>query len=708
MAKFQGTSSKRTSGIAKKKSAIGDKIKLKNKSREGKSHHSMNPNRPKESAKGVSNPRSAGTIKRLQMYRCSKARRNKDGKIVKPAAFQSHVNSGTQSRLEPSRAWFSNTKVIGQTALQNFQTEMAKAAKDPYQVVMRKTGLPVTLLNEKAKHSRVHILDTQSFEDTFGKKASRKRPRIQALELSELVASAAKAEESYDPGKDKDLFDPNDVDGVIDANKENIFGAGASKRIWNEVYKVIDSSDVVIQVLDARDPMGTRSKHIEKYMKKEKAHKHLILVLNKVDLIPTWVTQKWVAVLSAEYPTVAFHASLRHPFGKGAVISLLRQFGKLHKESKQISVGLIGYPNVGKSSVINALRSKKVCNVAPLAGETKVWQYITLFRKIYLIDCPGVVHGSGNETDEEKVLKGVVRVEMVEQPSDYVPAVMKRVKKDYMARTYRLSKPWDWTTTSDFLERVARQSGKLLKGGEPDLNTVGKMILNDWQRGKIPYFSLPTGCELPPTLDNTISNVKLCNDGSAEETEVVKQTNKKENEVNENEDLSKIDSINDTDKEVDTTVSTEMESNTESTESDGSNKKGSLINKNHIEHPDQDFRKIKVKIDFDEEDRRGDPEYVENGEESLSEGEDVDEDSDENNDMPSEVSLSTINPGQPCKKQKLKLNKINNKDKKESLSNEKKKRPDIKSRKKSEMKSPHTKDKKTVKSSSGKFKVSDI
>lgn len=504
------------------------------------------------------------------------------------------------------------------------------------------------------------------------------------------------------------MFDPNDVDGVIDANKENIFGAGASKRIWNEVYKVIDSSDVVIQVLDARDPMGTRSKHIEKYMKKEKAHKHLILVLNKVDLIPTWVTQKWVAVLSAEYPTVAFHASLRHPFGKGAVISLLRQFGKLHKESKQISVGLIGYPNVGKSSVINALRSKKVCNVAPLAGETKVWQYITLFRKIYLIDCPGVVHGSGNETDEEKVLKGVVRVEMVEQPSDYVPAVMKRVKKDYMARTYRLSKPWDWTTTSDFLERVARQSGKLLKGGEPDLNTVGKMILNDWQRGKIPYFSLPTGCELPPTLDNTISNVKLCNDGSAEETEVVKQTNKKENEVNENEDLSKIDSINDTDKEVDTTVSTEMESNTESTESDGSNKKGSLINKNHIEHPDQDFRKIKVKIDFDEEDRRGDPEYVENGEESLSEGEDVDEDSDENNDMPSEVSLSTINPGQPCKKQKLKLNKINNKDKKESLSNEKKKRPDIKSRKKSEMKSPHTKDKKTIKSSSGKFKVSDI
>jgi nuclear GTP-binding protein len=53
---------------------------------------------------------------------------------------------------------------------------------------------------------------------------------------------------------------------------------------------VIDSSDVVIQVLDARDPMGTRSKHIESFMKREKQHKHLVFVLNKVDLVPTWVT----------------------------------------------------------------------------------------------------------------------------------------------------------------------------------------------------------------------------------------------------------------------------------------------------------------------------------------------------------------------------------------------------------------------------------
>lgn len=54
--------------------------------------------------------------------------------------------------------------------------------------------------------------------------------------------------------------------------------------------QVIDSSDVVVQVLDARDPVGTRSPHIEAYLKKEKPWKHLIFVLNKCDLVPTWAT----------------------------------------------------------------------------------------------------------------------------------------------------------------------------------------------------------------------------------------------------------------------------------------------------------------------------------------------------------------------------------------------------------------------------------
>ena len=101
---------------------------------------------------------------------------------------------------------------------------------------------------------------------------------------------------------------------------------------------------------------------------------------------------------------------------------------RLFKRSIIISFisGFIGYPNVGKSSVVNTLRTfifiafrfcskytlsgkKKVCKAAPLAGETKYWQYVTLMKRIFLIDCPGVVYPQG-DTETQIILKGVVSI----------------------------------------------------------------------------------------------------------------------------------------------------------------------------------------------------------------------------------------------------------------------------------------------------------
>lgn len=450
------------------------------------SSSSSNPDRAKGA--GGNNMRDRSTIKRLNMYR-QKQRCNDRGKVIRPLQFQSTVTPGTVARVEPNIKWFTNTRVIKQSSLQKFQDEMGKVQKDPYRVVMRPSKLPMSLLHDrvKAHNSKVHILDTEGFETTFGPKAQRKRPSLVVEDMKDLVEKAEASVLTYSAEKDKDLVIEDT--GVRAEVREEIFKKGQSKRIWGELYKVIDSSDVIIQVLDARDPIGTRSKSIENYMKKEKSWKHLIFVLNKCDLIPSWVTKRWVAVLSQEYPTLAFHASLTNSFGKGALIQLLRQFGKLHTDKKQISVGFIGYPNVGKSSVINTLRSKKVCNVAPLAGETKVWQYITLMRRIFLIDCPGVVYPS-EDSESDIVLKGVVQVEKIKNPEEHIGAVLERAKPEYIQKTYRIP---SWTSAVDFLEKMAFRTGKLMKGGEPDITAVSKMVLNDWQRGRIPFFVRPPG-----------------------------------------------------------------------------------------------------------------------------------------------------------------------------------------------------------------------
>mmetsp|Transcript_2216 Transcript_2216/g.3201 ORF Transcript_2216/g.3201 Transcript_2216/m.3201 type:complete len:567 (+) Transcript_2216:18-1718(+) len=436
------------------------------------------------------NRRTNATIKRLALYK-SKAIRNRDGKVIGGDYISTKPDAGMK-RVAPDRRWFGNTRVVGAKALEDFRDEMKKRVHDPYTVLMKAKKLPMGLLSDPYQRAKVNLLTAESFENTFGKKSTRKRPRLGGAftdieALSKRTRALGEEYETKQEGAEQSSADIGDPQ-LLGGNLEKIFEKGTSKRLWRELYKVLDSSDVVVQVLDARDPMGTRSRKLEKELKsREKRHKHLIFVLNKCDLVPTWCTRRWVRILSKEYPTLAFHASITNPFGKGALINLLRQFATLHQDKQQISVGFIGYPNVGKSSIVNTLRKKKVCNVAPIPGETKVWQYITLFRRVFLIDCPGVVPPSA-DTHLDCVLKGVVQVEKVEDPSQYVEGVLGAVKKEYLERHYGVE---GWTNPVHFLTLLARKTGKLLKGGEPDFNNIARKVLQDFQRGRLPYFVPP-------------------------------------------------------------------------------------------------------------------------------------------------------------------------------------------------------------------------
>lgn len=171
----------------------------------------------------------------------------------------------------------------------------------------------------------------------------------------------------------------------------------------------------------------------------------------------------------------------------------------MHSDRKQVSVGFIGYPNTGKSSIINTLRRKKVCTVAPIPGETKVWQYITLMKRIFLIDCPGIVPPSLKDSESDILFRGVVRVEHVSNPEQYIPDMLTKCERKHLERTYEI-KGWAnfeedpkllEIASTQFIELIARKHGRLLKGGEPDESSVSKQVLNDFNRGKIPWFVPP-------------------------------------------------------------------------------------------------------------------------------------------------------------------------------------------------------------------------
>ncbi|XP_065013493.1 nuclear/nucleolar GTPase 2-like [Musa acuminata AAA Group] len=449
----------------------------------GKPKHSLDVNRSNGGAvdKGA---RTAATVRRLKMY-SSRPKRDRKGKILKHELQSKELPS---TRIEPDRRWFGNTRVVNQKELEFFREELQNRLSNNYNVILKERKLPMSLLNDHQKQAKAHLLDTESFEDAFGPKRKRKRPKLLAFDYESLVKKADSSQDVFEQKSANFLSKEVDKeDGLRDLVRHTMFEKGQSKRIWGELYKVVDSSDVVVQVLDARDPQGTRCFHLEKHLKEHCKHKHMVLLLNKCDLVPAWATKGWLRLLSKEFPTLAFHASINKSFGKGSLLSVLRQFARLKSDKQAISVGFVGYPNVGKSSVINTLRTKNVCKVAPIPGETKVWQYITLTKRIFLIDCPGVVY-QNKDSETDIVLKGVVRVTNLEDASEHIGEVLKRVKKEHLQRAYKIE---DWADENDFLVQLCKSTGKLLKGGEPDLMTAAKMILHDWQRGKIPFFVPP-------------------------------------------------------------------------------------------------------------------------------------------------------------------------------------------------------------------------
>ena len=451
---------------------------LQKRKNPGKSNASTNPDRSIKGMNGVGTTyRTKSTIKLLNLYNEKPDLEKMREQKVKPA------------RIEPDRKWFGNVRTVDSKTLDKYRAELAEYKKDPYNFLLKNKKVDYEIFTQDGTYKRNKLTDIESFSDTFGPKMKRNKPKLYTSNIEELAAAVEEREQKYDVEKDN-FFEckKEEIKIAKKYNTDRRIEAGQSRRIWEELYKIIDSSDVLCMVLDARDPLGTKCDHAEKHLEKNCKLKHIIYILNKVDLVPTSITAKWVKYLSQFHPTVAYKGDINKPFGRNALIKLLRQFDNFHKDKKTISIGFIGYPNVGKSTVINSLRKKAVCKAAPIAGETKVWQYVTLTKRIYLIDSPGVVYSSDNDSEVDIVLKGVVRPERLDDAAYYIPAVIEKAQPGTINKVYDIE---EFEDSEDLLKKVAMKSGRLLKGNEPDISSVSKMMLYDWQRGYIPHFTLP-------------------------------------------------------------------------------------------------------------------------------------------------------------------------------------------------------------------------
>lgn len=317
--------------------------------------------------------------------------------------------------------------------------------------------------------------------------------------------------------------------------------------IWRQLWRVLERSDLLVMVVDARDPLFYRCPDLELYAREIDENKRTMLLVNKADLLPLVVRKKWAEYFKSNEILFLFwsaksasailegkmlnkqeeHSTLSDPdtkiYGRDELLSRLQAEAEAiscsrkdttEKEthgsyslysssvpttSKHVVVGFVGYPNVGKSSTINALIGGKRTGVTSTPGKTKHFQTLIISDELILCDCPGLVFPSFSSSRYEMVASGVLPVDRMTEHREAVQVVANKVPRQVFENIYniKLPKPKSYEpqsrppTAAELLRSYCSARGHVASSGLPDETRAARQILKDYIDGKIPHFELP-------------------------------------------------------------------------------------------------------------------------------------------------------------------------------------------------------------------------
>ncbi|XVF19604.1 hypothetical protein REPUB_Repub11eG0125300 [Reevesia pubescens] len=323
--------------------------------------------------------------------------------------------------------------------------------------------------------------------------------------------------------------------------------------IWRQLWRVLERSDLLVMVVDARDPLFYRCPDLEAYAREIDDHKRTLLLVNKADLLPVSIREKWAIFFrfhkilfvfwSAKAASAALEGKLladprktqnsmqKSPdtkiYGRDELLARLqyeaeeilkmRKSGASTSRSSNIQspsgnaegtsapnnvmVGFVGYPNVGKSSTINALVGHKRTGVTSTPGKTKHFQTLIISDQMTLCDCPGLVFPSFSSSRYEMIASGVLPIDRMTEHREAVQIVANRVQRHVIEDVYKINlpkpKPYESQSrppqASEFLRAYCASRGYVASSGLPDETRAARQILKDYIDGKLPHYEIPPG-----------------------------------------------------------------------------------------------------------------------------------------------------------------------------------------------------------------------
>jgi ribosome biogenesis GTPase A len=268
---------------------------------------------------------------------------------------------------------------------------------------------------------------------------------------------------------------------------------------WDVIRRLVKESDIVLEIIDARLIELSRIKEAEEIIKE--IGRPMIFVVNKTDLVSEGYLKKQLKELRKE-GTVVFVSVKDMRSVKTLLYAIKKNFSKFGKREPEfkdkfsqkpkyreahadIVVGVLGYPNVGKSSIINCLSHRKKAKVSKKAGTTHGLQWIKATNDIKLLDSPGVIPLS----NEDELKHGLIGAKDPERLNDLETVANKIIELFLKNNRKSLEEFYKIELNSEdpsvITEEIAKKKSYLIKGGNLDKNRARTTIIRDWQNGKL-------------------------------------------------------------------------------------------------------------------------------------------------------------------------------------------------------------------------------
>ena len=295
-------------------------------------------------------------------------------------------------------------------------------------------------------------------------------------------------------------------------------------EVWKQLWMTVDKSHLLFQIVDGRNPLYYRCPDLEKYIKEVDPNKQSILIINKADLMNKEIRKNWADYFKTNNIKYIFFSAITELekiekgeddpenidesdyriFTRNDLVQYMKEEGEKipknenDKNKNTLMVGFIGYPNVGKSSIINVLMKTKKAGVASMPGRTKHYQ--TLFlpgepnlniaeKSICLVDCPGLIFPSFTSSKADMLVNGIYPIDTLSDIYNPIQIIINRIPSKILSDFYKITLP-DIYSAKQFLQIIAKKRGFYTGNGLPEEAKTAKLVLKDYVSGKLLYCYL--------------------------------------------------------------------------------------------------------------------------------------------------------------------------------------------------------------------------